>query len=236
MLRVPIPVRLGIPEFRNFKPVNLPEIIIVASHVPILIAVGYAAARYRRFGSELRVFSWFLFLSGVIQFVSLFFWFHHWNNMPLLHLYVAAGFVCLAWFYRTVLGGWINAGIIWLATALFLLFSVANSLFIQPVLTFNSNALTVESVLVVILTLFTFLFLLNDSVRETGGHEVKSLGWINSGLFIYYTSSLLIFYFGATIMQRFSVNLSQYAWIYHSFFSVVMYTCFSIGLWRRSGV
>lgn len=215
---------------------NLPEIIIVAAHIPVLIAVGYAAVRYRELGPELKVFSWFLFLSGVIQFVSLYFWFHHWNNMPLLHVYVAGGFVCLAWFYKMVLGGWINAGIIWLAAALFLLFSVVNSLFIQPVLTFNSNALTVESVLIVILSLFTFLFLLNDSVKERGGQGIISLNWINSGLFIYYSSSLLFFYFGSTIMQQFSVNLSQYAWIYHSFFSVVMYTCFSIGIWRRSGV
>ena len=209
----------------------------MAAHIPVLIAVGYAAVRYRELGPEQKVFCWFLFLSGVIQFVSLYFWFHHWNNMPLLHVYVAGGFVCLAGFLdKTVLGGWINAGIIGRPAALFLVFTVVNSLFIQPVLTFNSNALTVKSVLVVILAFFTFLFLLNDSVKERGGQGIKSLSWINSGLFIYYSSSLLFFYFGSTIMQQFSVNLSQYAWIYHSFFSVVMYICFSIGIWKRSGV
>jgi hypothetical protein len=213
---------------------NFPETIIILSHVPIGVTVGYASILYKRLDADLKVFSWFLFLSGLIQFVSLYFWFHRWNNMPLLHLYTAAGLLCLAWFYQKVLNGFINVWIIWSVTALFMLFTVINSLFIQPVMTFNSNALTIESVLITILSLFTFTFLLNDSVRQSGGHDTKSLSWINSGLFIYYSSSLLIFYFGATFTRTFSSQLNQYTWILHSFFSMVMYTCFFIGLWKRS--
>lgn len=214
---------------------NFPETIIIVSHIPIGVTVGYAAILHKRFDADLKVFSWFLFLSGLVQFVSLYFWFHRWNNMPLLHVYVAVGLLCLAWFYQKLLNGFISGWIIGFVTALFMLFTVVNSLFIQPVMTFNSNALTIESVLITILSLFTFTFLLNDSVRQSGGHDTKSLGWINSGLFIYYSSGLLIFYFGATFTRTFSFQLNQYTWILHSFFSMVMYTCFFIGLWKRSG-
>ncbi|SJZ84626.1 hypothetical protein SAMN04488128_1011830 [Chitinophaga eiseniae] len=210
------------------------EIIIVLSHVPILLTVVYAAAQYRTLPRELKVFSWFLFLSGVIQFISLAFWFASKNNMPLLHIYVAAGFLCLAWFYNTLLNGFIDAGIIWLIAILFLLFSITNSLFIQPVHTFNSIALTVESILIVILALFTYRFFLSDIVKETSGPNIKSLHWINSGLFIYYSSSILIFYFGSVITTAFSRGLNLSAWMFHAFFSMVMYTCFFIGLWKRS--
>jgi hypothetical protein len=213
---------------------NFPEIIIILSHVPILLTVGYAALQYPRLGADLQVFSGFLFLSGLIQFTSLYFWFHRLNNMPLLHVYVAAGFISLAWFYQKVLNGFISVWIIGSVTALFTVFTVTNSLFIQHIMTFDSNALTIESVLVVILSLFTFTFLLNDSVKETRHHDTIGLGWINSGLFIYYSSSLLIFYFGATITGSFSRTLGQYTWIFHSIFSMVMYTCFFIGLWKRS--
>ena len=213
---------------------NFPETIIILSHVPILLTVGYAAMLYKRLDADLKVFSWFLFLSGLIQFVSLYFWFHRWNNMPLLHLYTALGLLSLAWFYQKVLNGFISVWIIGSVTALFILFTVVNSLFIQPIMTFNSNARTIESVLITILSLFTFTFLLNDSVRQSGGHDTTSLSWINSGLFIYYSSGLLIFYFGATFTRTFSSHLNQYTWILHSFFSMVMYTCFFIGLWKRS--
>ena len=213
---------------------NFAQTIILSSHVPILATVIFAATRYRTLGPQLKVFSWFIFLSGLVQFVSLAFWFASRNNMPLLHFYVAAGFACLAWFYTTVLKGFIDAAIIWFATIAFLVFTAVNSLFFQPFLTFNSNALTAESVLIIILALFTYIFFLNDIVRETGGRDIRSLTWINSGLFIYYSSTLLIFYFGATINQVFSKDLSQYTWIFHSFFSVVMYIFFCIGLWKRS--
>lgn len=213
---------------------NFAQTIILSSHVPILVTVVFTAVRYRTLGPELKVFSWFVFVSGLVQFVSLGFWFASRNNMPLLHLYVAAGFACLAWFYGSVLKGFIDAVIIWSVTILFLLFTLINSLFFQPFLTFNSNALTAESVLIIILALFTYIFFLNDIVREKSGKDIKSLTWINSGLFIYYSSTLLIFYFGATINQVFSKDLSQYTWIFHSFFSVVMYIFFCIGLWKRS--
>jgi hypothetical protein len=185
---------------------------------------------------SLRVFSWFLFVSAGIQFLALYFWFHHWNNMPLLHIYVAGGGVLLLWFYRTVLGDFVNSAVLWSGAALFFLFSVINSVFVQPVLTFNSNALTVESVLILILALFTFGFLLNDNVKTRDGHDRQSIGWINWGLFIYYSSSLLIFYFGSTITRQFSFDLNQYTWIFHSFFSMVMYTCFIVGIWKRSAM
>jgi|SRR5690349_10560748 len=210
------------------------EIIIVLSHVPILLTVVYAAVFYKQLDYVLKVFSWFIFLSGSIQFTSLAFWYASKNNMPLLHVYVAAGFICLAWFYKTLLNGFINAKIIWLIAILFLLFTIINSLFFQTVLTFNSNALTVESILIIILALFTFRFFLNDIVKESSGRNIKSLHWINSGLFIYYSSSMLIFYFGAIITNTFSRNNNLVTWLFHSFFSIVMYTCFFIGLWKRS--
>lgn len=213
---------------------NLAQSIIIGSHIPILATVVLAAVRYKALGPELRVFSWFVFFSGLIQFVSLAFWFSHTNNMPLLHLYVAGGFVVLAWFYITVLKGFVDARIIKAIVVIFLLFAVVNVLFFQPVLTFDSNALTVESILIIILALFTFIFFLNDIVKETGSRDIKSLNWINSGLFIYYSSSLLIFYFGATMTRTFSPYLNQNTWIFHSFFSIVMYTFFCVGLWKRS--
>jgi hypothetical protein len=215
---------------------NFSETLIIGSHLPILLTVVYAALVYKKMGKELKVFSWYIFLSGVIQFVSLGYWFASKNNMPLLHLYVAAGFVCLAWFYATLLKGFINAKIIWCVAMLFLLFTTINSLFIQNIFTFNSYALTVQSILIIILALFTYMFFLNDFVKETRGHDSKSLNWINSGLFIYYSSSLLLFYFGAVITAAFSRSLNLQTWMLHSFFSIVMYTCFFIGLWKRSEI
>ncbi|MDR3679370.1 MAG: hypothetical protein P4L41_05340 [Flavipsychrobacter sp.] len=208
--------------------------IVILSHLPILATVVLAALRYGQLSKPLQVFSWFIFLSGAIQFTSLWLCLVSINNMPLLHIYVATGFPCLVWFYKTVLGNFISNRIVWGIAILFLLFSVINSLFVQNIFRFNSNALAVESILIIILALFTFIFFLNDTMMEQGIPNIKSLTWINSGLFIYYLSCLMIFYFGDTILFRLSKDLSRHTWVYHSFFSTVMYICFFAGLWKRS--
>lgn len=213
---------------------NFSKAIVLLSDIPVLATVVYAALLYNTFSKPLKVFSVFLFLSGIIQFITLFLWFMGKNNMPLLHLYVAAGFPCLVWFYQTILGNFISVRIMWVTAAGFLVFTIINSLFVQDIFRFNSNALTVESILIIILALFTFIFFLNDTMKETGIKDIKSLTWINSGLFIYHLSCLLIFYFGDTIIFRLSEELSRLTWVFHAFFSIVMYTCFFIGLWKRS--
>lgn len=207
--------------------------IIKFSFIPVLIVAIYAAMVYRRLGDELRSFAWFVFLSGLVESISAILWFNRKNNMPMLHFYVAGGFVCLALFYQKILKGFIDRKIITGMLVTFLVFTVVNSLFVQPVFTFNSYALTVESVLIIILSIATYLLMMNNAVRQKHVYLVRSINWINSGLFLYYTSSLLIFYFGHGITLLSSSYLVHYTWLLHAFFSLVMYCCFLAGLWHR---
>lgn len=207
--------------------------IIKFSLVPNLIVAAYALFVFKKLPVELKTFVWFILLSAIIELVSRIFWLNSKNNMPLLHIYVAGGFFCLALFYQEVLKGFIDKNIIRGTIMAFLLFTILNSLFIQNIYTFNSYALTVESILIVIFSLSTYMLMLNDIVKNERISIIKSLNWINSGLFIYYASSLLIFYFGDHFNRTFPRNFILQTWVLHSFFSVVMYCCFFVGLWNR---
>jgi hypothetical protein len=211
----------------------VPKLILAGANVPILLAFIYALVCYRSLNRELKIFAWFIFLSGTVQLTSFTLWLYSINNMLLLHAYVGLGFVCLAWFYRTVLEEFIQPRIITTVAVLFLLFSVASSFTGNGPFTFNALALTVESVLVVILSLSTWIFFLHEDASAVRKETVKSLNWINSGLFIYFSSSLLIFYFGDLIMHSFSKVTSRFIWVAHSFFCTVMYFCFITALWKR---
>lgn len=212
---------------------DLSKYIIIISHVPILITSGYALMTFRKQQKILRVFSCFLFLSYLVQFASLLFWFNRMNNMPLLHLYVGLGFLMLTVFYKKVLEGFISGAVIYSVGIGFFLLTTINSLFIQSVFRFNSYALTLESVLLIIFSLTTYILLLNETVKEQRKSMISSLNWINSGIFIYYVSNLLIFYFSEYFSRFFSLEFNRYTWVLHSFFSVVMYTFFFIGIWKR---
>ncbi len=205
------------------------EFVVISSHVPIIVSAAYAALLYKKLDLKLRRFSLFLFLSALIQITALVLALNRINNLPLLHIYVATGFLLLAFFYKTVLENFIHSGIIWTITILFLVYTILNSIFIEPFLTFNSIALTVESVLIVILSLSTYMVLMNDIVKEQNPSGISSISWINSGLFIYYSSSLIIFY----LTRSFPRSINNYAWLLHSFFSIIMYVCFIFGLSKR---
>lgn len=212
---------------------NFAKSVIVFSFFPVFAAAVYAAIIFRQLGKKLKLFSIFLFLSAAVQLVSGIMWWNKINNMPLLHLYVAGGFVCIVLFYREVFRGVLHPRIMLLVGGAFLLFALFNAFPVEMLFRFNSKALTVESVLVIIFALSTFMLLLNEQSEEIFIPERKILNWINSGFFIYYSSSLLIFYFSDAMARMLPVYLNQNTWILHSFFSIIMYSCFIIALWKR---
>lgn len=215
--------------------------IIFISCFVVLFTALYAFIIRKSVPKELHFFLWFIYLSGIIQLVSLILWYNSENNMPLLHIYVAAGFILLALFYKDILNGYIKWNVILTIIISFSAFTLVNSIFIQTILTYNSYALTGECILVIIFSIFTYIFSLEDLVKEKRQGLWKSIGWINSGLFIYYTSSLIIFnfthfFFSDPSFKIFSRDFNLQTWMLHSFFSTVMYVCFFIGLWNRPKV
>ncbi len=209
------------------------ELIIKFASVPVFITAIYAMSVYKKLPAELQIISWFIFLSAVIQGVSEFLWFQSQNNLWLLHIYVGVGFVLLAAFYNSILSGFINKAVIRLTTILFVIFTIINAAYFQGFYSYASYSITIESILIIILSLSTFIMLLDNIVKESKAHLVKSINWINSGLFIYYTSSLLLFYFGELLTLDSLKNPSQFAWVLHFVFLVIMNICFIVGIWKR---
>ncbi len=203
----------------------------------VVIAI-YAAVNFRKLPGELKKLSWYIFLSAFTEIISRLYALYFGNNMPLLHLYVPGSFFCLALFYQKVLEGFIDKRIIIGILVAFLLFTFVNSIFVQNIYSYDSNGLMVESILVVILSISTFMVMMDDVVKKKRSLLSKSLNWVNSGLFIYYTSSLIIFHFAGLFFSDlsfkiFSVTFQFQTWGLHAFFLLIMYSCFFVGLWHR---
>lgn len=209
------------------------QLILLLSDISVVGVAIYAAGNFRKFEKELRIFSGFLFANMLIQLVASTLNLLLINNMPLLHLYTFCTGLSLLMFYHVILRKYVSSSLIaWLAVA-YALFSVLDSFFIEDLFTFNSLALTVLSVLIIILSLSTFNLFLMDSVKSEQKERIRGLTWINSGLFIYFSTSLLLFYFGDQLMDAlFPIDIGRMAWVPHMFFKVIMYVCFFIGLWK----
>ncbi|MEO9482280.1 MAG: hypothetical protein ABJG47_02495 [Ekhidna sp.] len=207
--------------------------VIDYSSIAAYVVGIYTILIYKKLPREMKYFSWFVFVSFVVQVIASIFYYNKENNLPLLHIYTVVGFVCLMIFYNQIFDGLIKPMILWVLAAVFVVYSILNSIFIQDIYTFNSYALSVEAVIIIILSLTTFVFLMNDIVKEKRIAVIKSISWINAGLFIYYSSSLLVFYFGNMIINFSKTPLVRYTWFIYALFSIIMYICFFIGLWNR---
>lgn len=201
-------------------------------YLPLLVLCGYAILKYDRFQTELWPFIWYIFLSTLVQLLSEVSILFQLNNLPILHFFVPTSFLLLTEFYNRILNDHLNKLILRVIGWAFVVFSLINTFFVQLLWTFNSNSLTVESIVLVIISLSTFMLLIGAEAKEQKGTSLLSLQWINSGLFLYHTSNLLLFYFGKIIMHSFSSGLSQYTWLLHSLFATIMYVFFFIGLWK----
>ncbi len=201
--------------------------------IPVTLVAGFVLLRYKNLPGILQKFSWYLLLAGVVQPVSTALYLRDINNMPLLHFFVVTRFVCLIFFYQQLLRAYIHPSILKVIGVLFVAFSLVNTLFIQPVTTFNTYAITVESTLVIILSLTTFIVLLNDTVREKKAHLLSSINWINAGIFIYYTSSLLITNSASILDPSKFPKTTWYLWQFHAITYATLIFCGFMGLWKR---
>lgn len=206
---------------------------ILLSNAPIFASMVLAVVSYKKLSEELKLFSWFIFVSAIVQCIGLTLWHFSINNLFLNHFFVPLGTVCIIAFYNKLLGAFLNAKIVRAILVVFILLTTANSIFFQPIHTFNSYALTMQCVLVVIFSLATFLLLVNYGGQLSKHINIKSINWINSGLFIYYSSALILFYLGDIIISTFAKEANRYVWMLHSIFYVIMTGCFFIGLWKH---
>ncbi len=210
------------------------KFILVLFHIPLFAISFYVLCIWGKLRQELKTLSWYLILTGVLQIASLVMWFLHVNNLPVLHVLVPLRFVLLVFMYKSILSGYVRS---WVLDALivgFCVFSVVNTIFFDPWNTFNSNAMTLESIILIILSLSTYVFLMDKRMTEHLKNYLRSVELMNSGVFIYYTSSLLLTYFGKYTIQVINPELSRYTWIIHGIFSVIMYYFFWRALWKRN--
>jgi hypothetical protein len=206
-------------------------LVFFATNVIILVASAYVIVFYSKLYQEFRVIGVYVLLALAIQIPSYLMGVNQMNNMFFLHIYVPSSFVILTEFYKKSLKGFINSRWLDLISIVFVLFSILNSIFIQSIDTFNSYALTLECLFIVIYSLSLFILLLNSTAKDEKRSILGSLLWVNSGLFIYHTINLFLSYFGDLLTTFSSVNF-RLSWIMHSFIYIAQFSCILIGLWK----
>lgn len=208
------------------------DLIVYSAYLPIGIAAIFSVRNFKRLEMEFRALSIFIFISALAQGTSEVLAYHEMNNLPISHAYALLGFWPLMLFYRGILRPFIPN---WWFAAMgygFTLFAILNSIFWQPLNTFNSIALAAEALLLIIMSLSAFILSLNEEMNAHVLPKLKSLNLVNSGIFIYFSGNLILFYNGDVIMHAISTYWSKHTWLAPAVLTGILHTCLAIGLWK----
>lgn len=141
------------------------------------------------------------------------------NNLPLLHFYTLGEFIILTMYYHQIfklIPIWRKYILSFVVVVIGLI--LANSIFLQPITTFNANAKTLTQVIFIGYSVFFF----SKEIYNRTDFLFSILKTINSAILLYYAGSLFIFMFGNVL-----INLEQL----HSLFWVanaVLYLIFQL--------
>jgi len=150
------------------------------------------------------------------------------NNLPLLHLHTLLEFIFISLFYREILFKKyaINRYFPYFI-GLVSIVIVANSIFLQPLTGYNSNAKGLSQCLIIIYSILYFFNRISVEVSRT--HLI--LNQINASILLYYAGSLFIFGFASFLSEN-SPQMNTYFWRFNALLYLIFQLLVLITTWN----
>jgi hypothetical protein len=128
------------------------------------------------------------------------------NSSPVYHVYVIVLYFFYAWIYRELSTNRRLKKIITASVAVFLLLSIANTIFFQSLRQFPSNSFMIVCVPIVILSLLLYRQMINYPTEQSLFRQ--PVFWLNTAtLFFFTTTFFTLSFFNYFIRQKFDTTL-----------------------------
>lgn len=193
---------------------------------------------FKRLSFGIKVLGLFLMVDVLTEILADLFSRQHINNMPLLHVYTLLEFIALSIFYKVLFKRWIFFQKwfgYWLALIGLLL--VGNSLFLEPIVGFNSNSKTlVQSIMIGYAVLYFFRSFGKEDFTQP---NPLALALINSGVLIYYSGTLFVFMFSKALNEpgnAAAVDVQVVFWLLNGFLFLFFQLLILAALWKITRV
>jgi hypothetical protein len=150
------------------------------------------------------------------------------NNMPLLHLYTLLEFVFISLFYKDILFKNYNFSRYFnYALGLVVVMIIYNSIFIEPLDEFNSNAKGLTQAIIISYAIIYFFNRISIDLIKNN----LILNRINAAIILYYSGSLFIFVFAKFLMEN-SLLINEYFWEFNALLYLTFQILILIATWR----
>jgi hypothetical protein len=195
--------------------------------IPWLLAL----TKQRSYTPALKTIFAYLTVAVCTHLLSFAFWKLRKNNLPILHVYTVVEYLLLLRFYSLLLKGFFPGAVFIVLAVAFPLFSVADSLFIENIRSFNTYSRSVEALIFIFLSVCWFV----KTVSDTATHSKASrpLNYITGGLLIYFAGSVVLFSFRDLISQL-THSFLMNVWSLHTLLLFILYSMITTGLWKHN--
>ena len=205
---------------------NITLYIAYSSFGSVLIPLTIAILQWNKLNKELKILTWILIVSLIIDSLSLVLLKFSINTLPMGNAYLLAQFTLLFWIFTMQFRTKKVFIIIYFG---FVFFYIINLSFIQSFLIFNSNSNVVASLILMLLSLLYFYKLLNE-LPSIHIHQLPML-WISFGVLVYYSGTLFTF-LASNYFFQLTDEESVMVWILHNLLNITKNFLFAIGLWQ----
>jgi hypothetical protein len=175
---------------------------------------------YKKFDTTSKLVIYYLIVAALANLVAVSLALNHNNNMPIFHVFTVLEFILLSLFFQRLTSHRLTKKILTFCIISFSVFSIINIIYIEPITTYNSLTRSVESILLIVFSLFSFYKGLeaDQAVRK----KIKHLLWIHIGLICYFSGSLFLFIFSEWIAK--DVGVYRVGWIIHAILVTFLYS------------
>ena len=172
--------------YLNYYAASIPLYII------LILSSTLGIVYYKKLSAPFKVLVWFLCFSWTVEVGSIFGAVVYHQNLPLLHLYTLGEFLLWTLFYDRLFKEktFLNKYLYWILGIIGTLV-VFNSVFVQPVFSYNSFAKTLVHTLIICYALRYSFHFTEDAIRPTTAY--KMLRIINAVVLTNYSGTLFIY-------------------------------------------
>lgn len=153
------------------------------------------------------------------------------NTAFLLHIFIPLEMALLSWIFHIHFRTWLPKYLIPILIITFIFASTLNSMYLQPITTFNTYARYTEAIILIIFSILYLYKVFTEAKIERITHE--GFFWFSVAILIYFAGTFWL-YIGSNYLLN--MDRLQYRFLSFLIFSVchlMMYLTLSLAIWKR---
>lgn len=199
-----------------------------------ILAISFIlyVVKFRKLPKEIKIIGLFLSLNLLTEILSRSLSGIGENNLYLLHIYTLFEFLVWSLFYKYLFNKKEkNHNYYWPSVFLIAVLLILNSMFLEPISGFNSNAKTLVQL---ILIGYAVIYFFNSFGKtDFSTKENQSILLINFAIILYYSGSLFIFMF-AKLLETNDVSPLSFDgfWLFNALLNAIFQLLILVSIWK----